>query len=154
MVIGIIGGNCTGKSALAEALRDALGGEIVTGKDYLRMAKTEGEAAERFKGRLEEAVSGEHILYVISEREQLELLPAGAARILVTADLELIKERFRARMRGALPKPVEQMLEKRHGMFDRGEYEFRFESGKDDAAAFCAKVKSAVGGSPSAGTGA
>ena len=37
MVIGIIGENCSGKSTLAEEVRKAVGGEIVTGRDYLRM---------------------------------------------------------------------------------------------------------------------
>lgn len=144
MVIGIIGENCTGKSALAEALKNRIGGEVISGKDYLRMAKNEGEAAERFKSKLKDAVSGGHIIYVISEMEQTAFLPAGAVRVLVTADLETIKERFKARMRGNLPKPVEQMLEKKHGMFDQGDYQFHFESGREDMEAFCERVQSAI----------
>lgn len=140
MVIGVIGENCAGKSVLAGGLRDAIGGEIVTGKDYLRMAKTEKEAEKLFKEKLRGALTGETVLYVISEAEQLALLPQGAVKILVTADLDLIKERFKARLRGNLPKPVEQMLERKHGMFDGGEYDFRFESGRDDIAAFCEQV--------------
>ena len=38
MVFGIIGENCNGKSTLAERIKETLGGEIITGKDYLRMA--------------------------------------------------------------------------------------------------------------------
>ena len=33
MVIGIIGENCTGKSTLANALKESVSAEIVTGKD-------------------------------------------------------------------------------------------------------------------------
>ena len=44
MVIGLIGENCTGKSTLAERIGAAIGAEIVTGKDYLRMAASESEA--------------------------------------------------------------------------------------------------------------
>lgn len=40
MVIAIIGENCCGKSTLADALHVKLGGQVVTGKDYLRMAKS------------------------------------------------------------------------------------------------------------------
>ena len=40
MVIGIIGENCSGKSTLAEAIQKDIHAEIVTGKDYLRMAKS------------------------------------------------------------------------------------------------------------------
>lgn len=144
MVIGIIGENCVGKSTLASEIQKAIGAEIVTGKDYLRMAKSESEAAILFKKKLEQAMTGENILYVISEKEQVSLLPQGAIKILVTADLENIKERFKVRMRGSLPKPVEQMLERKHGMFDAGDYDFRFDSEKDDLAEMCRNVQARV----------
>ena len=132
MVIGIIGENCTGKSSLAQAVQEALGGEIITGKDYLRMAKSESIAAALFKKKLRAALEGENVIYVISEAEHLDLLPEGSVTVLVKAELDVIKERFRARMRGNLPAPVEAMLEKKHGMFDGGSYSFRFHSGRDD----------------------
>ena len=44
MLIGIIGENCSGKSTLANAVKASLGAEVITGKDYLRMAKSEAEA--------------------------------------------------------------------------------------------------------------
>ena len=55
---------------------------------------------------------------MIAEKEHLALLPEGAMRILVTADLELIKARFTERMHGNLPVPVAAMLERKHGCFD------------------------------------
>ena len=61
-------------------------------------------------------------------------------RVLVTAELDTIKERFKARMHGVLPPPVEKMLEQKHGCFDGGEYEFRFKSGEDDINEFCEKL--------------
>ena len=118
MVIGIIGENCSGKSTLAEAIQQEIPAEIITGKDYLRMTKTEGVAAALFTEKLRKAVFGDNVIYVISEPEQLSLLPAGAVRILVYADLDTIKERFRARMHGNMPAPVAQMLERKHGIFD------------------------------------
>ena len=60
---------------------------------------------------------------MISEPDQLDLLPKGAMRILVSADLDAIKARFRARMHGVLPVPVEWMLESKHGMFDHCAYD-------------------------------
>ena len=141
MVIGIIGENCSGKSTLAGIVQNAIGAEIITGRDYLRMGKTEGEARKLFREKLKNAVDGENIIYVISESDHLELLPEGAVRILVSAELETIKERFKARMRGNLPEPVVRMLEKKHGMFDGGDYDYRFDSAKDDAAKLCAKLK-------------
>ena len=118
MVIGIFGENCTGKSTLAEILKNRLDAQMMTGKDYLRLAKNEAIAKKLFQKRMEEAVSGEHLIYVISEPEHLDLLPEGAVRILVSADLELICERFARRMGGNLPQPVRMMLERKHGIFD------------------------------------
>lgn len=144
MVIGIIGENCVGKSTLATEIQKAIGAEIITGKDYLRMAKSEGEATALFQKKLEKAVTGENILYIISEKEQISFLPQSAIRVLVTADLETIKERFKTRMRGNLPKPVEQMLEKKHGMFDAGNYDFYFDSTEDEGTELCQKIKNRV----------
>lgn len=86
MVIGLIGENCAGKSTLAARIRDAIGAEVVTGRDYLRMAKSEAEARGLFRKKLAGAVSSGNIIYVISESDQLDLLPDGAVRILVSAD--------------------------------------------------------------------
>lgn len=131
MVIGIIGESCTGKSTLASALRQAIGGEVVTGRDYLRLAKSESEAIALFKAKLQEAMTGAHVLYVISEREHLALLPPQALKVLVTADLTDIKERFSRRMHGHLPAPVEQMLDQKHGMFDGEACSIRYHSSSD-----------------------
>ena len=144
MVIGIIGENCSGKSTLAEKIKAELGAEIITGKDYLRMAKSESEAVSLFREKLRRAVSGDNIIYVISDPEHVKLLPDGAIRILVTADLETIKERFRARMRGNLPAPVALMLERKHGMFDSGEYDYRFDGATGDAESFCEVLKNVM----------
>ena len=76
------------------------------------------------------AVNGENIIYVISEKEHLSLLPEGALRILVTADLDMIKTRFAQRMRGNLPAPVAAMLEKKHGCFEVEAYDVKVVSGE------------------------
>ena len=141
MVYGIIGENCSGKSTLAEEIKKTIGAEIITGKDYLRMAKSESEAEILFRKKLENAVNGESIIYVISEPEHLKLLPKDALRVLVSADIDTIKERFKARMHGNLPAPVAQMLEKKHGIFDTGTYDYRFDGAHGDAAAFCEMLK-------------
>ena len=127
MVIGIIGENCSGKSTLANEIKEALGAEIITGKDYLRMAKTESEALALFKEKLDRAMLGDNVIYVISEPEHIDLLPDGAIKILVSADIDTIRERFKARMRGNLPAPVAQMLEKKHVMFDSGSYDYHYD---------------------------
>ena len=58
MVIGIFGENCTGKSTLAEKLRECINARIYTGKDYLRLEKNEAAAGETFRAMLREAVAG------------------------------------------------------------------------------------------------
>lgn len=132
MVVGIIGENCTGKSTLARAVASLLGATVVSGKDYLRLAKTESEATTLFGAKLREAMDGVNLIYVISEPYQVQLLPDGAVKVLVTADLDAIKARFAARMHGVLPPPVAQMLERKHGLFDEGRYDYRYHSGTDD----------------------
>ena len=140
MVIGIIGENCSGKSTLAAQIQASLGGEIITGKDYLRLAKSPSEATQLFKEKLSAALSGEHIIYVISEQEQAAFLPDGAVTVLVSADLETIKARFKERLHGNLPPAVATMLEKKHGAFDDGEYDYRFDGASGDAAALCEAI--------------
>ena len=132
MVIGIFGESCTGKSTQAEKIAASLPCEILTGKDYLRLAKNENIAKAMFQKKLAAAVNGDNIIYVISEMEHLPLLPEGALRILVTADLELIKDRFAQRMRGNLPAPVAAMLEKKHGCFDAQPHDIHVISGETD----------------------
>lgn len=140
MVIGIFGESCTGKSTLAEKIAAGLPCEIITGKDYLRLAKNESIAKTIFQNKLKAAVNGENIIYVISEKEHLSLLPEGAIRILVTADLELIKSRFVRRMHGNLPTPVAAMLEKRHGCFDALPHDIHVVSGETDQDAVCRQI--------------
>lgn len=132
MVIGIFGESCTGKSTLAQLLKSRLAAEVYTGKDYLRFSKNESMARLLFRKELEAAVSGKNILYVISEPEHLPLLPEGALRVLVTADLELIRSRFAQRMRGNLPAAVSAMLERKHGCFDGERHHIHVISGETD----------------------
>ena len=141
MFIGIFGESCTGKSTLAEKIAAGFTCEVFTGKDYLRLAKNENIAKVIFQKKLTAAVNGENIIYVISEKEYLSLLPEGALRILVTADLELIKSRFAQRMHGNLPAPVAAMLEKKHGSFDTEPHDIHVISEKTDLAEVCKLIK-------------
>ncbi len=141
MVIGIIGESCVGKSTLAEVLKGKLGAELFTGKEYLRLAKSEGIAKKLFEKKLQEASSSDsHIIYVISEKEHLSLLPENTIRVLVTADLDTIKERFKQRMKGNLPAPVASMLERKHGDFDREKHDIHVVSERDDVDEICQQV--------------
>lgn len=140
MVIGIFGESCTGKSTLAELLKGRLDAQIFTGKDYLRLTKNEAEAQRQFRTLLQNAVHGGHIIYVISEAQQLSLLPEKALRILVTADLETIKARFARRTGGVLPPPVAALLEKKHGCFDAEAHDLHVISGQTDLDRLCGQI--------------
>lgn len=142
MLIAVFGENCTGKSVLANMLKERLCAEVYTGKDFLRLAKDEAGAKKCFQEKLREAVAGENLIYVISEREHLSLLPEGAVRVLTTAELETIMERFAARMHGNLPAPVAAMLERKHGCFDTEPHDFRALSGQTDLETLCDQIVS------------
>ena len=128
MLIAIIGENCVGKSTLADKLNDTLNARIFAGKDYLRLEKNPSMAAETFKTLLKTSVTGENIIYLITEKDHLDLLPEGTFKIVLTAELEVIKERFKERMKGNLPLPLEKMLESRHGMYDNLECDLKLDS--------------------------
>ena len=140
MLVAIFGESCTGKSTLAGMLKERLGGEIWTGKDYLRLAKDEAGAKKLFTEKLREAVTGGPLIYVIAEKEPLPLLPEGAVRVLATAELATIKERFAARMRGNLPPPVAAMLERNHGSFDKEPHRFHVVSGETELEGICGEI--------------
>ena len=118
MLIAIIGENCVGKSTLANKINERLEAKIFSGKDYLRLEKNPSAAMETFETILKASVNGDNIIYLITEQEHIPLLPDGAFRIVLTAELDVIKARFKERMRGNLPTPVEKMLEAKHGMYD------------------------------------
>lgn len=140
MVIGIFGESCVGKSTLAELLKEKIDAQVYTGKDYLRLNKNEAIAKKLFTEKLKEAMTDTHIIYVISEKEHLTLLPNDALRVLVTADLDLILERFATRMHGNLPEPVKIMLQKKHGLFNEERYDFHYHSNKNSFDFACDEI--------------
>ena len=145
MFITIFGESCTGKSTLADALKERTGAQVYSGKDYLRLAKSEGVAKALFQKQLQKAAKGEgDLIYVIAEPELLALVPDGGVRVLVTAELPEIKSRFAARMGGTLPPPVAAMLERKHGCFDGEPHDVRTDSGADSVEAVCEKVLSLI----------
>ena len=143
MLVTIFGESCTGKSTLAEALKARTGAEVYSGKDYLRLAKSEGEARALFQKQLKGAAEGTgDLIYVIAEPELLSLVAEGGVRVLVTADLDEIKSRFAARMGGTLPPPVAAMLERKHGCFDQVPHDVHMVSGADSVDGVCDQILS------------
>ena len=142
MVIGIMGESCTGKSSIAKEIRKNLDVTIVSGKDYLRFAKNEAEARKIFIEKLSNATvsDDENIIFVISEKEHLELLPEKAVRVLVTAELDKIKERFALRIHSNLPPSVAKMLDAKHGMFHKESHDIHVVSGEKSIEELCADI--------------
>ena len=87
MLVAIIGENCVGKSTLAGKIEERIGAKVYAGKDYLRLEKNPQTATETFKNLLKDAVSGENIIYLITEKEHLSFLPEGTIKIVLTADM-------------------------------------------------------------------
>ena len=131
MLIAIIGENCVGKSTLASEINKKINARIYSGKDYLRLEKNPSVALEKFKSVLKESVTGDNIIYLITEKEHLDLLPDGTFKIVLTAELEVIKERFKQRMRGNLPLTLEKMLEAKHGIYDDLKCNLKLDSNYD-----------------------
>ncbi len=130
MLIVIFGESCTGKSSFADWLRERLDAECMTGKDYLRMAKNESDAKHLFQQKLREAVRGANLIYVVTVKEHMKMIPEGAVRILAEADLDTIKQRFAQRMQGNLPGPVAKMLENNHGCYSNEKADFHYIAGE------------------------
>lgn len=144
MLIALMGDSCVGKSAIAKLLQGRLDAAVFSGKDYLKLAKSESAAAALFRQKLAAAVSGGNLIYVISEKDQLASLPEGCVRILVAAGLEQIKSRFAARMHGNLPAPVAAMLERKHGQFENCAYDLRIDTDSLTAEEACVEILTAV----------
>jgi cytidylate kinase len=138
-----MGESCTGKSTAADNIKKETGAKIFTGKDYLKLAKNEAEAKKAFKSLLESQVSEtEVVIFVVSEIEDLSLVPENALKILFTADISVIKERFKERMRGNLVPPVEKMLERKAGVFNEVQHDLVIESDKISKEEINDKLKS------------
>ena len=146
MVICLFGESCTGKSTIAGKIKARIGAKIFTGKDWVKLAKSEPEAKHIFVELLKtHELDNDLIIYVITEKEHLALLPERATKILVTAELSVIKERFAKRMNGNLPVPVAAALEKKHGMFDGEKHDLLIVDGEEPLSAVCDKIISFYG---------
>lgn len=91
----------------------ALFGDSCTGKSTIAAALAPSLSAEVFSGK---------------DYLKLALLPEGCVRVLVTAGLAAIKERFAARMHGNLPAPVAAMLERKYGRFETEAHDLRVDT--------------------------
>ena len=121
MVICLFGVSCTGKSTVSKALKEKINAIVYNGKDYLKLAKSPSDALILFKKELNSHL--ENIIFVTSEVDDLKLLNDSTLKVLFVASLDTIKSRFKQRLNGILPLPVERMLEKKYEMFLNEQYD-------------------------------
>ena len=118
-----MGPSCSGKSTAGEIVGKRTGAKIYSGKDYLRLAKAEGEAWRVFQEKMVEAAGHgkeESLIFVCTEKELFDRISVkeNIFTVRFTATPEDIKRRFAERMHGNLPKPLEMMLEKQMHLWE------------------------------------
>ena len=142
MVIALIGESCTGEIHPCRHVKREAGSFGVFRERLSSPCKRRGGRPAGILHALAAHMEpdAEPFIYVISEKEHLAFLPAGALRILVTAELPVIQERFARRTGGKLPPPLAAMLEKKHGMFDAEPHNLLIKSGEMSMDAACAAI--------------
>lgn len=118
-----MGPSCSGKSTAGEIVGKRTGAKIYSGKDYLRLAKAEGEAWRVFQEKMVEAAGHgkeESLIFVCTEKELFDRISVkeNIFTVRFTATPEDIKRRFAELMHGNLPKPLEMMLEKQMHLWE------------------------------------
>lgn len=146
MVVALFGESCTGKSTVARIISKKNDAQIYTGKDYLKLAKNEAQAKKIFERLLENMQKGkDSVIYVITEKDDLKLLPLNTYRVLFESNIDSIKERFAKRMNGNLPAPVAVMLERKHGLFSDCSYNLRVSTDAEDAETIACRIIEKLG---------
>jgi len=114
MLYLFMGPSCTGKTYIADQIVDQKSIEVVTGKDYQRLAKNENIAWKLFMKQMKEAQEStdKDMIYVLTEIDKLSELETlnQAQKVRFDAEENVIFQRFSQRMGRELPPPLEQML--------------------------------------------
>ena len=119
MVIALIGGRCCGKSALAKAICEKVHAELFTGRSYMDLDPNETRARMIFRGLLmEEQFTDSYVIYIVTERELMELLPPRCLKVLCKANLKTVMARFSDQMQAPLTPAMTAMLKKQYNSFD------------------------------------
>jgi len=135
VVVVFMGPCCTGKSSVAELIREKTNIQVVTGKDYLRLSTNEDEAWELFLNKIETAIhanphSNDSIIYIMDDAERVEdlLRIRGVQCVKFSATIDAIKDRYEARMQGELPGVVVKMLNRQKEAWDMVECPIKIDS--------------------------
>lgn len=133
MVIVMMGSNCTGKTSMTKELMKYFDVEAYSGKDYLRLAKNENIAWKLFYKKLQESqdekASESIIIYELAEKKDLAQLEGlDYKKVKMTAELDVIKKRFKERVGGQLPPPLAKMLEAKASQWDGVDVDYTFDT--------------------------
>lgn len=145
MVIALIGGRCCGKSALAKAICEKVHAAVYTGCSYRDLAPEEEAARAKFRELLAAAQPGEdYVIYLVTDKSLLNVLPDGCLRILCKAQLKTVKERFAAQMGEPLTLPMSTMLERQYNSFDDCPHDIFLDPTADDPQLLAVQVLEAA----------
>lgn len=120
MVLVFYGPSCSGKSSAARSIAERTGATIWTGKDYLRLAKTEPAAWKEFVRLLARAarssrLSLDSIVFVTTDPATLMRHVGDLGTVYwvrFDASLETLAKRFALRIGGSVSPPMRTMLER------------------------------------------
>ena len=119
MVIALIGGRCCGKSALAKAICDKVHAQLFTGRSYMDLDPEENKARAIFRQMLlEEEFTADYVIYIVTDRELMSLLPPRCLRVLCKASLKTVMARFSEQIQSPLTPAMTAMLKKQYNSFD------------------------------------
>jgi len=118
MLLMLFGPSCSGKSTVAGIIAGRTGASVWTGNDYLRLAKTEPLAWDRFIALLEQAArscppSADSVIFIhAGSLPDGRPLPAGPAvrRLRFIASQEVLQARFAPRVGGRVTPAISAML--------------------------------------------
>lgn len=138
MVVVFMGPICTGKSSVAELIREKTNIQVVTGKDYLRLASDEDEAWKLFLKKVKIAVnanphSENSMIYILDDTERVEDLMRidGVRCVKFSATLDAIRDRYETRMQGELPGIVIKMLRSQLDSWDQVTCDVNIDSSRE-----------------------
>ena len=119
MVIALIGGRCCGKSALARAICDKVHARLFTGRSYMELDPDETRARALFRDLLiQEQFTNSYVIYIVTEKELVDLLPPRCLRVFCKAGLKTVMARFSEQMQEPLTQTMAAMLKRQYNSFD------------------------------------
>ena len=149
MLLLFIGPSGSGKSSVARLIAQRIGCKVWTGRDYLRLARSQDEAKKTFRDMLEsaselETFSAGSIIYVIGNPDDLDddLRAFPCYRCLrFNAVLSVLSRRFAQRMgQQPLPAALLSALERQRNRFAAFPADKEFDTTNADAASTASEV--------------